>query len=158
MEITIPISRKLFQLGRIYVTALAKQVAHLDISRYMDILVIIHLHNGWLTQKGLSRLLNKDKSALVSIIDQLTQKGYVYRETNPADRREHLLKTTDKAAEEVPQILEAFKQMNQNSTENISTDDLETFNRVLLQIEQNLKNQISAEPSTYTQISDTNNL
>lgn len=143
MNITIPISRKLFQLGRIYLNALAKQVDYLDINRYFDILAIIHLHNGQLTQKGLSQLLEKDKSSLVNIIDLLTAKGYVYREINPADRREHLLKTTPKAELEVPLIIKAFEVTNKNSTEDISEADLIVFNRVLQQIEHNLKNQLS---------------
>lgn len=144
MKTAVPISRKLMQLGRVYQHALARQVEHLDISRYHDILTIIYYNNGQLTQKALAGMLNKDKSALVSIIDQLTQKGYVYREINPADRREHLLKITAKAEQEVPAIISAFEQMNRNSTENIPAADIEIFNSVLAQMETNLKQHLAA--------------
>lgn len=133
------------QLGRVYQHALARQVEHLDISRYHDILAIIYYHNGQLTQKALAGMLNKDKSAMVSIIDQLTQKGYVYREINPADRREHLLKITAKAEQEVPAIISAFEKMNKSSTENISAADMEIFNSVLVRMENNLKHHLTTE-------------
>lgn len=143
MESTAPISRNLIRIGRVYQHALAREVEHLDINRYHDILVIIYNHSGSITQKGLAKMLNKDKSALVSIIDLLTEKGYVYRETNPADRREHLLKTTEKAEHEVLEIIKAFAEMNKKSTENISAADMRVFNSVLSRMETNLKKQLS---------------
>ena len=141
MELTEPISRKLMHIGRVYMHALAKQVHHLDINRYHDILAIIYLHNGQLTQKALGQMLDKDKSSLVSIIDLLTAKGYVYREINPADRREQLLKTTQKAEEEVPEIIRAFDELNRTSTQSITETDITTFNKVLAIMEANLKQQ-----------------
>jgi MarR family transcriptional regulator for hemolysin len=139
MEIAEPISRKLMHLGRVYLHALARQVEHLDINRHHDILAIIYRYNGQLTQKALAQMLDKDKSAMVSIIDVLTEKGYVYREINPSDRREHLLKTTKKAETEVPEIIKAFEVMNKSSTENITDADIKIFNSVLSRMEANLK-------------------
>ncbi len=138
MEIAEPISRKLFHFGRIYLHALAKQVDHLDIHRYHDVLALIYLNNGQLTQKALGQMLDKDKSSLVSIIDMLTSKGYVYREMNPADRREQFLKTTPKAEQEVPEIIKAFNDVNKTTTEDISDRDMQTFNNVLAKMEANL--------------------
>lgn len=150
MDITEPISRKLLHLGRIYLHALAKQVDHLDINRYHDFLTLIYLHNGQLTQKALGQLLDKDKSSLVSIIDLLTEKGYVYREINPADRREQLLKITEKSEQEVPEIIKAFEGINNSTTENISAADLKTFNRVLAQMEKNLREHTLTETNIET--------
>lgn len=145
MQITEPISRKLLHFGRIYLHALAKQVDHLDINRYHDILAIIYTNNGQLTQKALGQMLDKDKSSLVSIIDLLTSKGYVYREINPADRREQLLKTTLKAEQEVPEIIKAFNEVNKATTDDISDKDLQIFNTVLAKMEANLMLNKSAE-------------
>ena len=145
MEIIEPISRKLLHFGRVYLHALAKQVHHLDINRYHDILALIYANNGQLTQKALGQMLDKDKSSLVSIIDMLTSKGYVYREINPADRREQLLKTTPKAEQEVPEIIKAFDEVNKATTGNISETDMQIFNHVLATMEANLKPQKRAE-------------
>lgn len=83
-------------------------------------------------------MLGKDKSSMVLIIDTLSEKGFVYRETNPADRREHLLRATEKAKEAVPEILHAFENMNNHITEDIAEADLLVFYEVLFKMQQNL--------------------
>lgn len=139
MEVTEPISRKLIHLAKIYLNVLSKRVDHLGIKRYHYVLSLIQANNGQLTQKALAEMLGKDKSALVSIIDFLTEKGYIYREVNPADRREHLLKATSKAANAVPEIIAAFDHINQTVTADITAAEMETFNKVLLKMEENMK-------------------
>ena len=126
METTEPISRKLIHLAKIYLNVLSKKVDHLGVKRYHYVLSLIHAHNGRLTQKALAQMLGKDKSALVSIIDSLTEKGYIYREVNPADRREHLLKTTAKATRVMPEIVGAFEAINEMAINNISAEEIET--------------------------------
>lgn len=145
MEITEPISRKLIHLGKVYLNVLSGRVQHLGVNRYWYILSLIHANNGRLTQKALAQMLGKDKSALVSIIDSLTEKGYVYREVNPADRREHLLKVTTKASKAVPEIVAAFEAINKTVATDLSLAEIETFNRVLLKMEENLKPYTSKE-------------
>lgn len=145
MEITEPISRKLIHLGKVYLNVLSGRVQHLGVNRYWYILSLIHANNGKLTQKALAQMLGKDKSALVSIIDSLTEKGYVYREVNPADRREHLLKVTTKASKAVPEIVAAFEAINKTVATDLSLAEIETFNRVLLKMEENLKPYTSKE-------------
>jgi MarR family transcriptional regulator for hemolysin len=139
MQVTEPISRKLIHLAKIYLNVLSKRVEHLGINRYWYILSLIHANNGKLSQKALAERLGKDKSAMVSIIDFLTEKEYVYREVNPADRREHLLKTTAKAITDVPEMISAFDTLNQTVSEDISAEEMETFYRVLKKMENNLK-------------------
>jgi len=134
-----PISRKLNQLGRAYLNLLAKQVEPLGISRYYYALTYISHHDGKLTQKALANELGKDKSIIVNIIDTLSEQGFVYRETNPADRREHLLKVTEKAKKAVPQIVEAFEILNKNITEDISDEEMQTFNIVLTKMRNNIQ-------------------
>jgi len=139
MEVTEPISRKLIHLAKIYLNVLSKRVEHLGINRYYYVLSLIHANNGQLSQKALAERLGKDKSAMVSIIDFLTEKGYVYREVNPADRREQLLNVTPKAAIAVPHIVAEFDTINQTVATGISDADMATFYAVLLKMEDNLK-------------------
>lgn len=84
-------------------------------------------------------MLDKDKSAMVNIINLLTAKGFVYRENNPNDRREQLLKVTEKAKQAVPHIVETFKSINTDITEGISAEDLKIFESVLLRMQSNIK-------------------
>lgn len=134
-----PISRKLNHLGRAYLSLLAKQVENLGISRYYYALTYICYHDGKLTQKALANELGKDKSIIVNIIDTLSEEGFVYREINPADRREHLLKVTEKAKEAVPKIVEAFEILNQSITGDISDEEMKIFNSVLTKMGTNIK-------------------
>lgn len=140
-----PISRKLNNLGRAYLNLLAKQVESLGISRYYYALTYICYHDGQLTQKALANELGKDKSLIVNIIDTLSEQGFVYREINPADRREHLLRVTEKAKKAVPQIVKAFEILNQSITEDISDAEMRTFNKVLKKMGDNIKPLITPE-------------
>jgi MarR family transcriptional regulator for hemolysin len=135
-----PISRKLMDIGRAYLSVLGDQMEYLDLNRYYYALTVICYYDGQLTQKALSEKLQKDKSIIVNVIDTLTEKGFVYREINPADRRQHLLKATDKAKKAVPQIIEAFEKMNSRVAENISANDMQVFESVLYKMKNNLGN------------------
>jgi len=139
MQLIEPISRKLIRLGKLYQSVLAKHTAYLDVNQYHYILSLICYYDGQLSQKALAEMLGKDKSAMVNIINLLTKKGFVYRENNPHDRREQLLKVTDKAKEAVPHIVETFKNINTNITAGISEEDLKIFESVLLRMQSNIK-------------------
>lgn len=145
-----PISRKLNNLGRAYLSLLAKQVESLGISRYYYALTYICHHDGKLTQKALASELGKDKSIIVTIIDTLSEQGFVYREINPADRREHLLRVTEKAKKAVPKITEAFETLNKSITEHISDEEMKIFNTVLTKMGTNIKPLTAPETNNET--------
>lgn len=140
MEVKLiePISRKLIVLGKAYLALLGNHMQHLDIDRYYYALTVICYHDGELTQKALAEKLGKDKSIIVKIIDTLTDKGFVYRQINPSDRRQHLLGVTDKAKKAVPHILEAFEHMNSSAARDISAHDMQIFESVLNKMKNNL--------------------
>ena len=134
-----PISRKLLQVAKVYLGAFTKRVENLEINRYHYILLLIAEHNGQLTQKQLAEITGKDKSSMVSIIDTLSSKGYVYREVNPNDRRQQLIKITPKAEADIPTIKESFDYLNQVAIQNIDPEKLQAFEDVLQLITGNLK-------------------
>ncbi|SDE75504.1 MarR family transcriptional regulator, transcriptional regulator for hemolysin [Mucilaginibacter pineti] len=138
MQLIEPISRKLIRLGKLYLSVLTKQTAHLDVTRYHYILSLICFHDGQLTQNALAQLLGKDKSAIVSIINLLSAKGFVYRENNPNDRRQHLLRVTEKAKQAVPHLLETFESLNTDMTKGISEEDMQVFESVLQRMRNNI--------------------
>ncbi len=139
MQLIEPISRKLIRLGKLYLNVLARHTAHLDVTRYHFILSLIYYHDGQLTQNALAQILDKDKSAMVSIINALTAKGLVYRESNPNDRREHLLRVTDKAKLAVPEIVETFENINTDIAKGISAHEMKIFESVLQRMQTNIK-------------------
>jgi MarR family transcriptional regulator for hemolysin len=143
-----PLSRKLLQVAKVYLGAFSKRVEDLDINRYHYILLLIAEHDGQLTQKKLAEITGKDKSSMVNIIDTLTHKGYVYREINPEDRRQQLIKITEKAKADIPAIKESFSLLNNKATEGINKEKLDTFNEVLHQMTANLK-PLAANPVSF---------
>jgi MarR family transcriptional regulator for hemolysin len=151
-----PISRRLMQLAKIYLGAFSKRVEDLDITRYHYILLLIAEYEGQLTQKKLAEITGKDKSSMVNIIDTLTAKGYVYREINPGDRREQLIRITEKAQRDIPSISRSFSLLNNKATEGISPEKLDIFNDVLQQMATNLKPLASYTVSFTKQVKKTN--
>jgi MarR family transcriptional regulator for hemolysin len=102
-------------------------------------LTLICFYDGKLSQKALAKMMDKDKSSIVGIIDMLSARGYVSRETNPADRREHLIKVTEKAKKEVPQIVNVFNDINKQISSGITDEEMEIFEKVVNKMQQNLK-------------------
>jgi MarR family transcriptional regulator for hemolysin len=134
-----PISRKLLVLGRAYLAVLSNHMEHLDMDKYYFALTVIYYHDGELTQNALAEILGKDKSIIVKIIDTLTEKGFVYRQKNPTDRRQHLLGVTDKAKEAVPHIITEFEHMNRSAAKDIPAHEMEVFEGVLSKMKKNLQ-------------------
>lgn len=118
---------------------LSKRIKHLDINRYYYPLTLIYLNSGKLSQKALAEMLDKDKSAIVTIIDVLSETGYVQRVVNPDDRREHLITTTAKADKDVPQIIAAFQELNKDMTKGITPQEMEIFLKVVQQMKMNMQ-------------------
>lgn len=144
MSIKKPLAHLLVSVTKKYLSIFSQQTEGAGIDRYQYVLVLINLHNEELTQKALCELLEVDKSYMVNIIDYLSDKGYVLRETNLKDRRQCLIKLTQKAKAAVPKIEEIIADLNKKSMENLSESQIEIFSKVLLQINSNLS---EAKPS-----------
>jgi MarR family transcriptional regulator for hemolysin len=134
-----PVSRKLIVLGKAYLAVLSSHMEHLDMDKYYYALTVICHHDGELTQNALAEKLGKDKSVIVKIIDTLADKGFVNRQKNPADKRQHLLVVTDKAKKAVPLIIAQFERMNRLAVKDISGAELEVFEHVMGKMKENLQ-------------------
>jgi MarR family transcriptional regulator, transcriptional regulator for hemolysin len=145
MNIKQPLAHLLLSASKKYLGIFSQEAEDMDIDRYQYVLVLINIHNEQLTQKCLSELLEVDKSYMVSIIDYLSDKGYVLRTINEADRRQHLIRLTEKARAVVPKIEQAIRRSNAKSVENISESQIQTFLSVLHQISSNLSDAKPAE-------------
>ncbi|MEJ6981679.1 MarR family transcriptional regulator [Pedobacter sp. P351] len=145
MSIKQPLAHLLVSVTKKYLSIFSQQTEGVGIDRYQYVLVLINLHDEKLTQKALSELLEVDKSYMVNIIDYLADKGYVVRETNLKDRRQHLIKLTEKARAVVPEIEQVIAGLNKKSMENLSEGQIEIFSEVLVQINSNLSGGIPSE-------------
>ncbi|MFD2161925.1 MarR family winged helix-turn-helix transcriptional regulator [Paradesertivirga mongoliensis] len=147
MAMKQPLAQLLISVTKKYLSIFSQQTGGLDIDRYQYVLVLINLHKEQLTQKALSELLEVDKSFMVNIVDYLSSKGYVVREKNINDRRQQVIKLTDKAREAIPKIEKVISRLNKQSMENLSEEKIQIFSEVLLQISHNLA---EVEPKNIT--------
>lgn len=133
-----PLANPFIAVSKKYLSALSKMVAQLSIDRYHYVLILIDSHDENLTQKALAEILHIDKSYMVTILDYLEERGYVMREKNPQDRREQLIRLTQKAESSIPIIREAIKELNEVAFQNICESKKQIFNEVLTNIQFNL--------------------
>ncbi|MDF3078691.1 MAG: MarR family transcriptional regulator [Sphingobacteriaceae bacterium] len=132
-----PLTRPLVSVTKKYLSAFSEELEGLELERYHFVLLRID-ENDELTQKALANLLHVDKSFMVNIIDYLAERGYVTREKNVKDRREQIIRLTDKARQDIPVIRTAIKRLNKKSLKNVSEEQLETYREVLNMIQANL--------------------
>ncbi len=107
-----PLGRMLSMLGKGYLHLLHTKLKHLDIDRYYYAIVLIDSKDGIITQQELALLLDSDKVSIVRIVDYLSDKGYVKRIRKTDDRRKQNLILTEKAKRAIPEIKQAFVELN----------------------------------------------
>lgn len=134
-----PLSKRLTCISKLYygvVTQKLKQIGGLE--RYYYTLIIIDKHEGKITQKALSEIIETDKVFTVKILDYLTEKNLIRRIINPEDRREHHIELTAKAQKIIPFIAETFNEVNDEALKGVSKENREIFFDVLDKIQSNL--------------------
>lgn len=100
-------------------------------------LQFISIKQGEVIQNELAELTDKDKSAVLRMLDILERKGYVTRNADPNDRRKNVIEVTDKANA----VIKILNQLEQEEIENvvkgISAEEMATCRKVLLEIQKN---------------------
>src|ERR1700735_4350077 len=91
--------RKFSLLGRLYLSALAKELKHLGLERHFSVLILIDKMGNECCQKFIADTLHIDKAMMVGVLDDLSKKGFIKRIQNPSDRREYFIQLTDKGKE-----------------------------------------------------------
>lgn len=138
MIVKQPLAHLLISVAKKYLSVFSHQANSLDLDRYQYVLVLISWNKEQLSQKELCKLLEVDKSYMVTIINYLADKGYVRRQINLIDKREYIIKLTQKGRCVVPQIEVGITQLNNKSMETLTEDKIKIFSEVLLQISSNL--------------------
>lgn len=133
-----PLVHQLVQITKKYLNAFSEISQEIPLDRYHYVLLLIDEHKETLTQKALTAILLVDKSYLVNMIDYLSENGFVFRETNQKDRRQQVIKLTEKAKDYIPLIDEKFKVLNQKSFDNLSKEKIATFYEVMKVLQNNL--------------------
>jgi DNA-binding MarR family transcriptional regulator len=125
-------------LSKLYYSVLSKRLEGLDVERYYSILFFLNENNGC-NQQFICNNLAIDKTAMVKVIDHLIKVGFVDRNVNPNDRREHFIMLTKKGQKQTGEIVHSFNNIDAEIFLNVNKDDQATFNKVLCQLSENLK-------------------
>lgn len=124
-------------LGRRISVELSAHDLNVTIEQYLLLLAINHLDEA--TQNELSKIFQKDKSAILRHTDELEKKKMVVRVVDREGRRKKTLVITKKGAESLQRIKEVEAGIIEKMLVGVSVDDLDAFHRVLQVINRNAR-------------------
>lgn len=94
--------------------------------------------NKGLSQQQIACIVMKDKNSVSKLIDGLEKKGLIVRIPDKADRRQNIVKVTDKALKISEEIQEVAMLAVDNIISGIDEKDMDTFINVLSLISENM--------------------
>jgi len=134
----LSVGTKALILSKLYYSVLSKSLENLDVERYYSILFFLNEHNGC-NQQCICNNLAIDKTAMVKVIDHLIKVGFVDRNVNPEDRREHFIVLTKKGQKQTAEIVKAFNEIDKEIFSVVSKEEQAVFNKVICQLSSKLK-------------------
>jgi len=136
-DVNIPVGTKALILSKLYFSVLSKNLEELDVERYYSVLYFLFENNGC-NQQYICNNLAIDKTAMVKIIDYLIKSGFVDRNVNPDDRREHFIVLTKKGLKQTEQIVNSFNAMDEEMFSVVTKEEKELFISVLEKMTEHL--------------------
>lgn len=129
------LGKKFSLLGRLYLSSLSKQLNHIGLERHFSVLVIINEMGEKCCQKYIADAFGVDKTMMVSVLDDLAEKGFIKRIQNPADRREYWIHLTPKGKKSIPEIMTKVNALNKKILKGM---EIKKVNKELKSIYENL--------------------
>jgi len=89
--------------------------------------------------KDIEQELNITKSVASNLVKRMVQNGLVELEVSPSDKRAKFVRLTDKARSQMKQVKAFFERIDKQLMEDIDEDELLIFEKVLAQLQENIK-------------------
>ena len=89
--------------------------------------------------KDIEQELNITKSVASNLVKRMVQNGLVELEASPKDKRAKFVRLTDKARSQMQQVKAFFERIDKQLMEDIDEDELLIFEKVLGQLQANIK-------------------
>ena len=89
--------------------------------------------------KDIEKELNISKSVASNLVKRMVQNGLVELEVSPSDKRAKFVRLTDKARSQMQQVKAFFERIDKQLMEDIDEDELLIFEKVLSQLQENIK-------------------
>ena len=86
------------------------------------------------------------RQSMTSVLDQLEKNGLIRREAHPGDRRRIRLYLTKKGRETITAVLDKLAVHERAVIEDISHEEITTFNRIYARIVEKLQKRLANEP------------
>ena len=99
-----------------------------------------HEHEQELTLiKDIEQELNISKSVASNLVKRMVQNGLVELEASSSDKRAKFVRLTEKSRSQMQEIKAFFKRIDKQLMEGIDEDELLIFEKVLGQLQENIK-------------------
>lgn len=89
---------------------------------------------GQASQQHLAQTLTIDRANMVALLDVLEQRGFIARQTDPLDRRRHVVKLTAIGQGELQQIRQAREKVDNAFFAGLDNEEQETLHRLLVKL------------------------
>ena len=89
--------------------------------------------------KDIEQELNITKSVASNLVKRMVQNGLVELEASPSDKRAKFVRLTEKSRSQMQQIKAFFERIEKQLMEDIDEDELLIFEKVLGQLQENIK-------------------
>ena len=89
--------------------------------------------------KDIEQELNISKSVASNLVKRMVQNGLVELEASPSDKRAKFVRLTDKSRSQMQQVKAFFERIDKQLMEDIDEDELLIFEKVLSQLQENIK-------------------
>lgn len=110
--------------------------------------IMIVMNNPGISQTGIAQIAFKDKTVITRILDVLEKNNFVSRENDARDRRVYRIHLTEHAQNMLEKLFPIAIQVNQDSSQDISNDELILLKNNLKTICKTLKKFIDNENKT----------
>ena len=135
----MPLGRTIGLIAKRYIGILYNQLKHLGVGPYFIVLVITERTNGTLTQQEIADASGLDKTNVLRIIDNLSEKQLLIRVPKPDDRRAYLIQLTEGGKEIMPNVNTAINELNKACFNGISQEEIDAFYRIMDKINNNME-------------------
>lgn len=124
----------MIKLGRITVHRFTQALEPFGV-RPRHVAALIELRDrGELTQQSLCGQLHLDPTNLVTILNELEERGYATRRRDPEDRRRHLVEVSKKGLAVIDKVSEVMDGVEEELLEDLDPEERREFEGILTSI------------------------
>lgn len=116
-----------------------KRVNHIGLTRSQWRVLSPLLRQQGITQTELADLVGIEKAPLGRTLDKLESSGWIYRESDPTDRRARRVYLTGKIEPYLPELFGMVQSLFRDMLKGFSAEDVESLMRLLMAIKLNLR-------------------